>query len=277
MNYKALLADVVGRIHLPDDGERLAIARALADFVMVPPKPLLPHDELPFYPLPRLTPLIERINEGEPLQYVLGVAWFYGREFAVNPAVLIPRPETEELVRWILESEPAEKKLRVWDVGTGSGCLPVTLALERKNWQLTATDISTEALAVARKNADTLGAGVVFLEHDMRLPNLPVDGVDVLVSNPPYVANEEWQTLVPSVRDYEPRLALFAPPGDVLFFYRLLADIGQRVLAPGQPVYVEINERLGRQTEAVFYLKGYTQVTVRQDISGKERMLCARK
>jgi release factor glutamine methyltransferase len=273
MNYQALLAGVQRLISLQDDSEKRAIARALVDYL----RDTQPTAEDDRQQLARLEPLIARINRGEPLQYVLGQAWFFGRRFGVNPHVLIPRPETEELVSWVLEAEPAHGNFFVWDVGAGSGCIAVTLALERNNWRCAGTDISTAAIALAQQNARALGAEVDFFEHDMCAPGLPLQHADVIVSNPPYVAAEERLTLAPSVRNFEPPVALFAPPGQALFFYGALASIGLRVLSAGQPLYCEINERLGAQTVALFRQKGYAEVTLRKDISGKDRLLCARR
>lgn len=223
--------------------------------------------------------LLARLKAHEPVQYVLGEEEFYGRTFAVTPATLIPRPETEELVRLVLQEQNAlpPAPCSLLDIGTGSGCIAVTLALELPDARVTAWDISPEALAVARKNAERLGATVNFEEHDVLNSQLSSlhSPFSILVSNPPYVAQAEAATIHPNVLDHEPHLALFVPDDDPLLFYKAIADLGLKALVPGGRVFLEINARFGAETAAVFAERGYESAQVLQDLAGKDRFVRA--
>lgn len=199
-------------------------------------------DSLEFY--------IERINQGEPVQYILGEAWFMNRSFEVNPSVLIPRPETEEMVSRVASLSPKT----VLDLGTGCGCIPVTLALEIPEARVYAIDISDHALATAESNARAHQAQVSFAHANMLDFENPfeVEEFDLIISNPPYVKENEKPEMRKNVLDFEPHLALFVPDQDPLVFYRHIAEIGFRHLAPGGSIWVEINSYLGRETAAVF-------------------------
>jgi release factor glutamine methyltransferase len=274
VNYKQLLRTVVGAIQLPESPEeKTAIARILIEKLTGPIQSINQHELS--VDAGKLDAMIAHVNHLEPVQYVVEEAWFYGRPFFVNTNVLIPRPETEELVSWVLERESVSS-LTVWDAGTGSGCIPVTLALNRPDWQLLATDVSAASLAVAQRNAKTLHARVTFAEHDLLGDSIPFSNVDLLVSNPPYIAQKETPTLAERVREFEPALALFAPDADPLLFYRRLIFFAHRVLNRHGRIYVEINERLGAETLQLFQQGGFTEVTLRKDLSGKDRMICAR-
>ena len=184
---------------------------------------------------------VEQLATGCPVQYVLGETEFYGLPFKVSPAVLIPRPETEELVQMIAQRH-AGAPVRIWDVGTGSGCIAVSLAKLLPDAAVFATDISEEALAIARENAGRNGVGVTFARHDMRdTENLPFGDqrFDVLVSNPPYIPASDRAAMHRNVTDHEPGLALFVPDDDKLWCYRALARLGRRVLKPGGRICVE--------------------------------------
>jgi release factor glutamine methyltransferase len=223
----------------------------------------------------KLQEIILRINRHEPLQYILGEAEFLGRKFRVNPSVLIPRPETEELVRVILDSMhgAAGKELKMLDIGTGSGCIPVTLALELAGAQVYATDVSLDALAVAVKNAARLNATVTFIAHDILLSDLTINNLDVVVSNPPYISPEEAQGMNRNVTDHEPHLALFAPGNDPLIFYRSIVRKAKNALKSGGLLCVEINERYGRAMYELFEAGGYHDVKIIKDLSGKDRIV----
>lgn len=214
----------------------------------------------------------ERLLTGEPIQYILGQAPFYGRNFGVTRDTLIPRNETEELVHLILKENP-KSELRVLDLGTGTGCIPITLALELQNPEVYTLDVSVQALAVARKNALQLGAQVQFLEGDLlgSLPNL--DLFDVLVSNPPYVPLRDQGEMHANVLNFEPHLALFVPDEDPLVFYRAIGVWGQQLLKRGGKLYLEIYENLADELVQLLLSQGYNQVKVHPDLNGKNRMI----
>jgi release factor glutamine methyltransferase len=212
---------------------------------------------------------------GRPLQYVLGKADFYGYVFHVNENVLIPRQDTEELVYLILETLPKDKELTGLDIGTGSGCIPITLKKKNHNWQLHALDVSKEALVVAEKNAQDLSAEVHFqhldiLDTDLRI-GLPK--FDFIVSNPPYIPQKE-KTLVPGfVKNYEPDLALFVEDTDPLIFYRNIAEFAKDHLNPGGYLFYETNEFNAKQVVNLLIEFGFSEVELIKDMSGKDRMV----
>ena len=214
----------------------------------------------------------ERLLTGEPIQYILGEAPFYGRNFSVSRDTLIPRNETEELVHRILKENP-KPGLRVLDLGTGTGCIPITLALELKDPEVYALDVSVEALEVARKNAAHLGANVQFLRGDLlaEIPNLAL--FDVLVSNPPYVPLRDQVEMHVNVLNFEPHLALFVPDEDPLLFYRAIGNWGQQLLKTGGKLYLEIYENLADELVQLLQSLDYTQVKVHEDLNGKNRMV----
>ena len=214
----------------------------------------------------------ERLLTGEPIQYILGEAPFYGRNFIVTRDTLIPRNETEELVHRILKENP-KPRLRVLDLGTGTGCIPITLALELKDLEMYALDVSVEALEVARQNALNLGANVQFLEGDLleQAPNFAL--FDVLVSNPPYVPLRDQEEMHANVLNFEPHLALFVPDEDPLLFYRAIGSWGQQLLKKGGKLYLEIYENLADELVQLLLSLGYSQVQVHQDLNGKNRMI----
>lgn len=224
----------------------------------------------------RLEAAAERLAAGEPLQYVLGEAGFCGRPFVVRPGVLIPRPETEELVAWVLHDEVRSRRLL--DVGTGSGCIAVSLALGLPGAELFAADLSDEALAVAAENARRLGARVTLRRADALhgLADAFPERFDAIVSNPPYVPQSDLAAMHANVRGYEPREALFVPDDDALRFYRAIARAGRRMLRPGGKLYFEIYERSAGQMRLLLGEEGYTDTEVREDLNGKPRMVCSR-
>lgn len=224
----------------------------------------------------RLEAAAERLAAGEPLQYVLGEAGFCGRSFVVRPGVLIPRPETEELVAWVLRDEVRSRRLL--DVGTGSGCIAVSLALGLPGAELFAADLSDEALAVAAENARRLGARVTLRRADAlhRLADAFPERFDAIVSNPPYVPESDRAAMHPNVRDHEPGLALFVPDDDAIRFYRAIARAGRQMLTPGGRLWFEIYERAAAEIVRMLGAEGYTDTEVREDLFGKPRMVCTR-
>ncbi|CAH0999598.1 Release factor glutamine methyltransferase [Neolewinella maritima] len=220
---------------------------------------------------------LNRLLAGEPVQYVTGVADFYGLQLHVTPAVLIPRPETEELVEWILEEHVGGSQRRALDLGTGSGCIPLALKMRRPEWTLEALDVSEAALAVARKNARERDVHITFHQQDMAEASavLPAAQYDLLVSNPPYIPPSEEKHMSRSTLAFEPRLALFVPEDDPLLFYRHVFNTGKILLRPGGMVYVETNAHNSEQVLQLFRSGGYTQVQRKRDLQGKWRMLRA--
>lgn len=214
---------------------------------------------------------IRRVCQGEPAQYVLGSAPFYGRQFLVTQATLIPRLETEELVDWILNTMPSGP-LRVLDVGTGSGAIGVTLAAERPNWQVIATDISAEAVVVARQNAARLAPGVTFAIGDLLAPVIG-QTFDLIVSNPPYIDRRETDVMDESVKRFEPQGALFAAEHGLAFYHRLAAALTQ-FLTPNGTFFAELGYQQGAAIQKIFTTALPTaQVTIKQDLSGRDRMV----
>lgn len=221
--------------------------------------------------------IIDRLRQGEPLQYIEGKAPFCGMEFAVNSSVLIPRPETAELVDWIV-CEHATQHPRILDLGTGSGCIAIALSKQLPQATIEACDISAEALTVAKENARMNEAPVSFFRHDMLDLGTPLPhSYDILVSNPPYIRQSEAADMNIQVTEWEPHTALFVPNDDALRFYRAIAELGQtEALRPGGHIYVEINQALGKETVALFEAYGYQDVELRKDIYGNERMIGVR-
>lgn len=212
---------------------------------------------------------VRAIKGGQPVQYALGHANFFGREFNVDNRVLIPRQETEELVEWILNSQ-AKSELAVLDIGTGSSAIATTLAVERPAWQVTASDISADALDVAKGNAEQFGAEVNFVESDLFTA---IDGqYDVIVSNPPYIATAEEAQMDTSVIGFEPHLALFAADDGLALYKRMAADL-LRYLKPNGEAFFEIGYRQGPTLVALFETLPDVTVTLKQDMSGHDRML----
>lgn len=223
-----------------------------------------------------LESILIRLCNFEPIQYVQGIAYFLGRKFQVAPGVLIPRPETEELVEIILKEISANA--RILDIGTGSGCISVSLSKELPEAQVTAWDISEEALAVSRRNNEILQASVNFVLCDV-LTYQPAfqERYDVIVSNPPYVLEAEKQEMERNVLDWEPSLALFVPDADPLRFYRRIAELGLVMLESCGKLYFEINRAFGEATVAMLLELGYSSVHIQKDISGNDRFVIARR
>ena len=231
--------------------------------------------ELPDFAPERIADIIERLRRHEPLQYIVGHALFHGHKFKVNPSVLIPRPETEQLVDLIIDENPASD-LHVLDMGTGSGCIAISLARALKFAQVDALDVSRDALVVARENAAALKVKVRFFESDMLAPQ-PAARYDIIVSNPPYVCWSERETMDSNVRDYEPGQALFVPDNDPLLFYKSIAPYAMQSLEPGGRLYLEINQRFGNEVKRLLEGCGLDEVRIIEDSYGKVRFAAATK
>ena len=279
MNYRTLttlLAPIHGK------GEAQAIARMVMEerFGLSLTELLMGKDnDLSAKENDELEKIAFLLAEGHPVQQVLGYAYFCGHRFSVSPAVLIPRPETENLVAWALE-QPAKSYL---DLGTGSGCIAISLALGVPQARVVAVDISPEALEVARGNASQLGASVTFLEADILALAEQTDSLQVfspfecIVSNPPYICDSEVSEMTRTVLDYEPHSALFVPDDDPLRFYRAIATIAQRHLVSGGRLLVETNTAWAHETAKLFGEEGFVETEVRNDQFGRPRMVGALK
>ena len=228
--------------------------------------------------LSRLPSILAELATHKPIQYVLGEAWFAGMKFYVNEAVLIPRPETEELIEWTVKQS---LELGVWsleliDIGTGSGCIPISLKKKLPQIAVTSIDISGEALKVARQNAATLNTEISFLQLDFlneaNWDQLPV--FDIIVSNPPYIKQSEEANMSEHVLAFEPSLALFVPDEDALLFYRKIALFAKSHLSKRGSIFLEINEALGKEVVSLFETFGY-QTELRKDMQGRDRMIKA--
>lgn len=229
--------------------------------------------ELPEFAPEKVADIIARLSRHEPLQYIVGSARFHGHKFKVNLAVLIPRPETEQLVDLIVDENPASD-LRVLDMGTGSGCIAISLARALKFAQVEALDVSRDALNVARENAAALKAKVRFFESDMLSPQ-PASRYDIIVSNPPYVCWSERDAMDRNVKDYEPAQALFVPDNDPLLFYKAIAPYAAQSLEPGGKLYLEINQRFGADVKCLLEQNGLDEVRIIEDSYGNVRFAAA--
>ncbi len=226
-----------------------------------------------------LEEIAKRLSQGEPIQYVLGQSEFCGRTFLVNEAVLIPRPETEELCQWIVESTGGQSP-EILDIGTGSGCIAIMLAAEMPGAKVTAWDISTEALEVARENAKRTNVHVSFEHVDALNPlhsSFLISNFSLIVSNPPYICHQERETMEANVLDHEPHTALFVPDDDPLLFYRAIAQYGQTALKEGGWLYFEINPLYADALADMLSMMSYHDIETKEDQYGKQRMMRARK
>jgi len=229
---------------------------------------------------------LNRLIAQEPIQYILGQAWFMGYTFMVNPYVLIPRPETEELVQWILDTNPPRPyPIQIMDIGTGSGCIPIGLYLE---WtrrypyvpspKIYGLDVSNEALTIAQQNAKQLNAPIVYKQLDiLQASNNDFQAIDLIVSNPPYVLESEKREMKPNVLEHEPHLALFVPDQNPLLFYKVIAQRALHWLKPKGQLFFEINEQMGSATKALLEDMGFEGVELQQDIYQKDRFCKGQK
>ncbi|RZF62637.1 peptide chain release factor N(5)-glutamine methyltransferase [Sphingobacterium corticibacterium] len=228
--------------------------------------------------LPQFLNILEELQTGRPIQHILGKADFYGLCLSVNEHTLIPRPETEELVEWIVREHQNNEQMSILDIGTGSGCIALALKKQFPHAQVDAIDLQSPAITVARTNATNLNLSVNFIEADI----LEWDSFlqenqqyDIIVSNPPYITPSEQKDMHQNVLLYEPHSALFVEEQAPLLFYDVIAEMGKKHLSPGGSLYFEINQYLGRETYDLLLKKGYEQVTLRQDLNQVDRMIKA--
>ena len=273
-NSKVLFQDLIKRIHIREHNDEIEsiVYMILEHETGATRSDVMAAREIMAYDKESLEKIVTRINMHEPVQYILGEADFFRRKFIVNSSVLIPRQETELLVSAVLKLDlPVSPK--ILDIGTGSGCIALTLALELARAELTATDISEDALKVAMKNANALGTTVQFLRHDILHDDIH-GCFDVIVSNPPYISSQEKSDMNKNVVDYEPHLALFSE-NDPLLFYKNIAAKSRNVLNKNGTVLAEINEHFSKETLSVFQAAGFSTCKLVKDLQNKDRIIVA--
>ena len=217
--------------------------------------------------------ILNKLTKEIPIQYILGTTHFYDLEFEVNPNVLIPRPETEELIDWIIKENSANTNLKILDIGTGSGCIAISLAKNMKNAKVSALDVSIKALATAQKNAVKNNVNINFIHKNILETNDLNQEFDIIVSNPPYVRNLEKHEIHKNVLNNEPHLALFVEDDDALIFYKKIAELAQVNLAQNGQLFFEINQYLGYETKNLLEKMNFKNIELRQDIYGNDRMI----
>ena len=218
---------------------------------------------------------IERLKTYEPIQYIIGETEFYGLNIKVNNSVIIPRPETEEFVDWIIKENKTKNEIKILDIGTGSGCIAIALAKNFKNAKVYALDVSQEALGLANISATNNEVDIEFIQYDILKKGLEFKDLkfDIIVSNPPYVRNLEKDLMQDNVLKHEPHLALFVNDDDPLLFYKAITEFSKKHLFKNRQLYFEINEYLGKATKTLLENSNFKQVELRQDINQKDRML----
>lgn len=226
----------------------------------------------------RLYAILKELKTGKPVQYILGYTEFYGLKFLVNPAVLIPRPETEELVDWILQTISGVSNENILDIGTGSGCISISLKLNSVNNKVFGIDISSDALQVAKRNADLNKVEITFIKADalnLSNPIITSQKYTIIVSNPPYVTMLDKQQMHHNVTGFEPHTALFVPDNEPLLFYKAIAYFAAGHLVTNGYLFFEINESFGAETVEMLMNIGFTNIELRKDMAGKDRMIKA--
>lgn len=223
--------------------------------------------------------MARELEEGRPVQYIIGTAELCGMHFAVREGVLIPRPESEELVRWIVEQNRERGSQRLLDIGTGSGVLAISLAVALPSAEVVAMDISDDALAIARENASRLAPRVTLIKGDALagVEQYTTGEFDIILSNPPYIPRSEERAMRINVTRHEPHLALFVPDDDPLLFYRAIARSALKILRTGGALYFELHEDYAKECREMLERMGYHNVAIRLDINDKERMICAQR
>ena len=247
---------------------------------------LNPDFELSEAAIEKWNAILAQLQQEKPIQYITREAWFYGLRFEVNENTLIPRPETEELVEWIIESQKSKvksQKFEILDIGTGTGCIPISLKANLPHVNVSAIDVSEKALEVARRNAVSNKVEINFIQTNilevedlsqLQTPNFQLPtSFDIIVSNPPYVRNLEKQEIKKNVLDYEPHLALFVEDTDALLFYRKIAQLALKNLSPKGLLFFEINQYLGKETVELLENLGFKNIELKKDIYGNDRMV----
>ena len=268
--------------HIYDNNELSNIADLVLEYVARMPRLEQGKSKLAYLTctqLESIDTITERLKRNEPVQYVLGEAWFAGMKFKVNKNVLIPRPETEELVDWVMKEiqKSKVKNQNILDVGAGSGCIPITIKKKLPEPAVSAIDVCSEALFTATENAVEHSVDVEFILLDFLDEEqwAALGQFDIIVSNPPYVRQSETHTMHDRVINFEPHLALFVPDNDALLFYRKLSDFSLTHLEAGGSLFVEINEALGDAVVNLYRSAGFKNIELKKDMQGKDRMLRA--
>lgn len=241
---------------------------------------LNPNFELDVIQLLQWETVLSQLKEHKPIQYILGETEFFGLSFYVNENTLIPRPETEELVDWIIKQSKGESQkanIKILDIGTGSGCIAISLAKNIPTAHVSALDVSEKALTTAKKNAERNNVQVEFLHQSILETEDLLEQFDIIVSNPPYVRNLEKEEINKNVLAYEPHLALFVEDHDALLFYRKIAELAQKNLSENGQLYFEINQYLGKEMIELLEKMNFKNIELRKDIYGNDRMLFATK
>ncbi|TDR19631.1 peptide chain release factor N(5)-glutamine methyltransferase [Flavobacterium cheniae] len=241
---------------------------------------LNPNFELSEAAIEKWNAILAQLQQEKPIQYITGEAWFYGLKFEVNENTLIPRPETEELVEWVIESQKSKvqsQKLEILDIGTGTGCIPISVKTNLPHANVSAIDVSEKALAVAKRNAASNKVEIHFIQTNILETEDLNKSFDIIVSNPPYVRNLEKQEIKKNVLDYEPHLALFVEDTDALLFYRKIAQLALENLSPNGLLFFEINQYLGKETVELLENLGFKNIELKKDIYGNDRMIKCKK
>lgn len=241
--------------------------QSLAKLLLYPERPLTRQQEN------EVEKIVHRLKKNEPLQYIFGETSFYGLKFNIDKRALIPRPETAELVEWVLNDNKTNVSKSILDIGTGSGCIAVTLAKKLPKSYVSAFDISGDALSLAKENAQCNNVQIDFEQMDIIHPQTISKKWDIIVSNPPYITEHEKDGMAANVLDYEPHQALFVSNNDPLIFYRSIAVFAKQHLKHSGQLFFEINRSFGKKTVDMLADTGFTQVELKQDISGNDRMI----
>jgi len=275
-NYKRMLK------HIYDTNEIEAITLLVVNEICNLSKAKIkafPETEIPVEQSENLNDILEELKTGKPVQYILGKTEFYGLPFYVNPSVLIPRPETEELVEWALESVGSFKLSvgSILDIGTGSGCIAISLKKNLPGVSVSAIDISAEALQTATSNARLNDVDIEFINADILnlKSEIEIPKSEIIISNPPYVTLHDKTQMHANVTDFEPHTALFVPENDPLLFYKAIADFATTNLTENGLLFFEINESYGEETVDLLNNKGFKNIELRKDMSGRHRMVRA--
>jgi release factor glutamine methyltransferase len=281
MNSKLLLEKIIksiSKFETQEEAEAIAFL-ILEDLLQISRMDILVEKEIEVSKSvhEKLDSILLELEKGKPIQHILGKVEFYSRQFLVNPNVLIPRRETEELVHLILENHPDLSEQMVVDIGTGSGIIPITIAKERKHCEVFAVDISSSALATAKRNAQLNHANVSFIQADILEEDLDLPKSNIWISNPPYVLEKEKAEMEAKVFEYEPANALFVPDHDALIFYERISLLAFKHLVPGGELYFEINEQFGREVKKLMEDKGFQDVKVMADMQGKDRFVFGKR